>query len=67
MAKITINKDRCKGCMLCISACPNKVIGKSKKLNKRGVYFAEIFGKNDCRGCSMCAIICPDICIEVWK
>ena len=69
MARIKIRKDRCKGCMLCISACPSGLIAKSKKLNKRGVYAVEFKEKRGtkCAGCAMCAIICPDVCIEVYK
>ena len=67
MAKIKINKDRCKGCALCISACPQKLITESGKLNKRGVYYVEFNDDKKCTGCAMCAIICPDVCIEVYK
>lgn len=67
MAKISINKDKCKGCFLCVGFCPKGLIKKSKALNKLGVNFAEFIDKNECAGCMACAIICPDCCIEVWK
>jgi len=67
MAKIKIDKDKCKGCMLCVSVCPRKVIVKSKKLNKRGIYAVEVKKNASCSGCAMCAVICPDVCIEVYK
>jgi len=67
MAKITINKDRCKGCLLCISFCPKGSIKKSKELNKLGVNFVEFKDSDECLGCMMCAVICPDCCIEVYK
>jgi 2-oxoglutarate ferredoxin oxidoreductase subunit delta len=67
MAKITIDKDRCKGCFLCISFCPKGLIRKSKQLNKRGVTSVEFKDTNECLGCTLCAIICPDCCIEVYK
>jgi 2-oxoglutarate ferredoxin oxidoreductase subunit delta len=69
MARIKIDKDKCKGCMLCVSVCPKKLIVKSKKLNNRGIHAVEIKGPRTggCTGCAMCAIICPDVCIEVWK
>ena len=66
MAKIKINKDRCKGCYLCVTNCPNGLIKIEKKLNAKGVknvYFAG--GK--CTACTMCAIICPECVIEVYR
>jgi 2-oxoglutarate ferredoxin oxidoreductase subunit delta len=67
MAKISVNKDKCKGCFLCVSACPKGLIKKSVKLNKLGFNFAEFKDDPECAGCAFCAIICPDCCIEVWK
>ena len=67
MAKIKINKDKCKGCLLCLSVCPREAIKKSKELNKLGVNFVEFKDNSECLGCMMCAIICPDCCIEVYK
>ena len=69
MPRIKINKNKCKGCMLCISTCPHGLIAKSKELNKRGVHCVEFKAEHNkgCTGCSMCAIICPDVCIEVYK
>jgi len=70
MAKIKIDKGRCKGCMLCVSVCPGGLIAPSKRLNKRGVYYVEFrASKNagECTGCAMCAVMCPDNCIEVYK
>jgi len=66
MPKITINKDKCKGCMLCIGVCPKNSIKPSKNLNKKGVKSAVYTGK-DCIACMQCALICPDVCIEVYK
>ena len=67
MAEIKIDKDRCKGCLLCINFCPKGLIIKSNKINKRGHNYVEFKGKDDCVGCAFCAIVCPDCCIEVYK
>ena len=67
MAKITIGREKCKGCLLCISVCPKGLICIDKKLNRRGVNPVRFKDSPECLGCSMCAIICPDCCIEVWK
>jgi 2-oxoglutarate ferredoxin oxidoreductase subunit delta len=72
--KIIINTERCKGCGLCVTVCPNGGIIISKQSNKSGYFPAEpapskVEGaKNaDCTGCAVCAIICPDAAIEVYR
>jgi len=78
MAKIIIDRDKCKGCLLCISFCPKGLISIDKDLNRRGVKPVKLSSQNgaaseargeaqECIACSMCAIICPDCCIEVYK
>jgi 2-oxoglutarate ferredoxin oxidoreductase subunit delta len=68
---IVIDEELCKGCYLCISVCPNKVITISEKLNHQGYYPAEANNDNNegnnCTGCAMCATICPDVAIEVYR
>ena len=68
--KLTIDKELCKGCYLCISSCPQKVIRISNRLNQQGYYPAE-FKENQekgksCVACALCATICPDVAIEVY-
>jgi len=67
MAKIKINKDRCKGCYLCVVNCPNALIKVSDELNIKGVKSAYFSGSKKCTGCGMCALICPDCGIVVYK
>jgi 2-oxoglutarate ferredoxin oxidoreductase subunit delta len=67
MAKIKIDKEKCKGCLLCLNFCPRGAIKKSEKLNKLGLNFVEYKDSDACLGCMMCAIVCPDCCIEVYK
>lgn len=67
MAKISVNKEKCKGCMFCISVCPKGKIKKSGKLNSRGINYVEFIDDDQCIGCAMCAVMCPDCCIEVVK
>ena len=68
---IIIDRERCKGCYLCISVCPNEVISISKSLNQQGYYPVEPKVNEDngkgCIACAMCAVICPDIAIEVYR
>ncbi len=71
--KITLDGEACKGCYLCVSFCPEKLLEVSEKLNQKGYYPAEFIesnGSNDnrkCTGCCTCAIICPDVAIEVYR
>jgi 2-oxoglutarate ferredoxin oxidoreductase subunit delta len=65
MAKITVDKEKCKGCLLCVTFCPKGLIKKSSALNKKGIAFVEFEDKGECAGCKMCAIICPECCIEI--
>ncbi|OPL11489.1 MAG: hypothetical protein AVO39_05265 [delta proteobacterium MLS_D] len=70
---ILIERDTCKACGLCISVCPQQVIGFSDTLNEKGYYPAEFLDQvdadtlNHCTGCAFCAIICPDVAIEVYR
>ncbi len=68
MAKIVINEEKCKGCELCITQCPKKIIALSKdKLNKKGFHPAELIDPDKCIGCAFCATTCPDVAIEVYR
>ncbi len=67
MPKIKIDTDRCKGCFLCIEACPKKLISIGTGLNSKGVNPVKFKDNGECIGCKFCAIICPDCCIEIYK
>ena len=71
MAKIkgavVVNTERCKGCELCVVACPTKVLAMSKQVNSKGYRYAEMANEDDCIGCASCGIVCPDGCISVYK
>ena len=68
MNKVTFREERCKGCELCVSACPKGIIKISEdRLNAKGFRPAEITDQEKCIGCAFCATICPDVVIEVEK
>ena len=70
---IKIDRELCKGCYLCKSACPLGLITVSDKLNQKGYYPAQYseedleIDKHKCKGCTLCAVVCPDIAIEVYR
>jgi len=64
--KIIIDAERCKGCTLCITVCPNNVITLSEKSNSKG-YFPAQATNPGCTGCTNCAVVCPDCAIEVYR
>lgn len=68
MAKLTFKEDICKGCGLCVYACPKKLIVIAKdKINKKGHSPAAITDMSECIGCAFCATMCPDCVITVEK
>jgi len=67
MAKIVIDEERCKGCELCIPACPKHIIVMSEKFNKKGYRSAKQINPEECTGCAFCAMTCPDVAIEVYE
>ena len=68
MAKVTFKEDKCKGCELCTTVCPKKiVIMATDKINKSGFHPAQVIEQEKCIGCGFCATICPDVVIEVEK
>lgn len=56
---VVIAPDACKGCGLCVSACPVKVLGLSRSLNAQGYHPAEYSGSG-CTGCGICFYACPE-------
>ncbi|MBQ5405644.1 MAG: 4Fe-4S binding protein [Oscillospiraceae bacterium] len=70
MAKVTVtvNELVCKGCGLCVRACPKGVLALSKqKLNAKGYHPAEVVDQEACIGCASCARTCPDVAIRIER
>ena len=66
MKSIIFDEEKCKGCGLCITACPKKLVALDKdKINKKGYNPAGVKDKDACTSCAMCAIICPDMVIKI--
>lgn len=68
MAKVRFETDRCKGCGLCVEACPKHLLMLAQdKLNKKGHAPAEMTDMTKCIGCAFCATMCPDCVITVER
>lgn len=72
MAKIygavEIDRERCKGCGLCVVACPSDVLElQPNEVNDRGYHYAYNAHADACIGCGSCAAVCPDSCFTVYR
>lgn len=64
--QIKVLKAFCKGCELCITACPRHALKLSEDVNTHGFHFPAPNHKA-CVGCRQCAIICPEAALEISK
>jgi len=64
---IVVDNATCKGCSLCVEACPTDVIRLADEVNAKGYNYAYMYQSEACIGCSNCAMVCPDSCITVYK
>lgn len=70
MAKgfVVVNQARCKGCGLCVDACPQQVLQLDQsQLNSKGYHPAQLIMAEGCTGCAVCAVVCPDVCFTVYR
>ena len=66
--KTTFNENLCKGCGLCVAACPKKILELDKtRLNAKGYHPATCVNPDECIGCAFCATQCPDVVITVER
>ncbi len=57
--QLRVDTNECKGCGLCIEACPPKVIRLEESLNPYGYRTATYMGAG-CTGCGICFLVCPE-------
>lgn len=65
---MTVLFEKCKGCGLCVTACPIKIVAiQREKRNAKGYFTSSCTAPEKCVGCAMCWTICPDCAIVVEK
>jgi len=63
---VVIDVEACKGCDLCIDACPPGVLAMTTRArNARGYRYPQLYV--GCTGCKACSAICPDFVFQVYK
>jgi len=69
-ATVTVIPELCKGCELCVYACPSGNLTLSPGFNGKG-YHPAVFSYNGKRGpctaCGICYWVCPDMAISEIK
>ncbi len=64
---VVISEAYCKGCELCVGACPQNVLRLStERITAKGYHPAEMTG-DGCTGCNICAVVCPEAAITVYR
>ncbi|MCL2128331.1 MAG: 4Fe-4S binding protein [Treponema sp.] len=65
--KTEIDGERCKGCLLCVRACPLNVLEAAAEPNVSGYFPAKPANAEKCIACGNCYEVCPDLCIRVFE
>jgi 2-oxoglutarate ferredoxin oxidoreductase subunit delta len=63
---VVIDEAACKGCELCIEACPPRVLTMTtSRRNATGYPVPELH--QGCIACGLCSQVCPDFVFQVWR
>ena len=65
--RLVFRTDRCKGCELCVNACPMKILKlDDEAVNIKGYHPISVTDPDKCIACASCAMMCPDGIINVY-
>lgn len=64
---IVVDTERCKGCEVCVVACPFDVLALADEVNSKGYHYSKMQNPDECTGCASCAMVCPDSVITVYR
>jgi 2-oxoglutarate ferredoxin oxidoreductase subunit delta len=64
---IEVDDRYCKGCELCIAACPQHVMAIDlDRFTPKG-YHPVHLSEDGCTGCGVCAVVCPEAALSVYR
>jgi 2-oxoglutarate ferredoxin oxidoreductase subunit delta len=62
-----IDIEYCKGCGLCVTVCPKKVLELAEKVSSKGYFPVYRARPEDCIYCATCCRMCPDVAITITE
>jgi len=64
---IEVDELQCKGCELCVEACPQDVMSLDKtRLTRKGYHPVHLHAEG-CTGCAICAVVCPEAALTIYR
>lgn len=64
---VDVDTESCKGCDICVDACPHDVLKLSDNVNGKGYRFTYMVNPLACTGCTNCAMVCPDAVLTIYR
>jgi len=64
---VVVDKEKCKGCELCVVSCPTQTLALNEQVNGKGYHYSYMQNPDNCIGCTNCATVCPDAVITVYR